>query len=283
MKIEKILNNNVVITENEQGNELVVMGKGLAFQKKVGQQVEDEKIEKTFVLTNNNVSPKLQELLRDVPESFLALSEKILSYAKKVLQAPLDDHIYVSLTDHLSYAVTRHQQGLKLKNPLLWEVRKFYRKEYEVGLHALAIIKEETGHELDQDEAASIALHLLNSQLPNQGMDSMVKVTKLVNGILTVVRYHYGTVPDESSINYERFLTHLRYFAFRLIGNERLEPTDADDTFLFQQVSKKYPSAFECSEKVTHFVNQTFGYHVTTEEQTYLMIHIERVMNRHTT
>ena len=49
MKIEKVLNNNV-IQALDNNVEYIVMGKGLGFQKKVGNLVDKEKIEKTFVL-----------------------------------------------------------------------------------------------------------------------------------------------------------------------------------------------------------------------------------------
>ena len=51
MKIEKVLNNNV-IQALDNNVEYIVMGKGLGFQKKVGDLVDKEKIEKTFVLEN---------------------------------------------------------------------------------------------------------------------------------------------------------------------------------------------------------------------------------------
>ncbi|GAB7203298.1 hypothetical protein OS31_36500 [Dickeya oryzae] len=38
MKIAKILNNNVVTVIDEQGNEQVVMGRGLAFKKTAGRE-----------------------------------------------------------------------------------------------------------------------------------------------------------------------------------------------------------------------------------------------------
>ena len=51
MKIEKVLNNNV-IQALDNNVEYIVMGKGLGFQKRVGELVDKEKIEKTFVLEN---------------------------------------------------------------------------------------------------------------------------------------------------------------------------------------------------------------------------------------
>ncbi|VUX06371.1 Transcription antiterminator LicT [Streptococcus vestibularis] len=57
MQIEKILNNNVV-QAMDNDVEYIVMGKGLGFQKKVGETVDKEKIEKIFVLENPETEAK---------------------------------------------------------------------------------------------------------------------------------------------------------------------------------------------------------------------------------
>src|SRR5699024_4561389 len=165
MKIKKVLNNNVAISHNELNQEFVVMGKGLAFQKKPGEPIDPTKIEKTFILENKDISNKIAELLKDIPEIYLELAYRIIDLAKAKLPHKLDDYLYVALIDHLSFAVERHKRGLDLKNALLWEIRKYYKREFQISLEALDIINNELDIELPKDEAASIALHLVNSQL----------------------------------------------------------------------------------------------------------------------
>lgn len=53
MKIAKILNNNVVVVLGEHGKEQVVMGRGLAFQKRVGDALDTQQIEKVFALQSD--------------------------------------------------------------------------------------------------------------------------------------------------------------------------------------------------------------------------------------
>ena len=48
MMIKKVLNNNVIITENKEGREVVAMGCGLAFKKKVGDEVAAEAVDKFY-------------------------------------------------------------------------------------------------------------------------------------------------------------------------------------------------------------------------------------------
>ncbi|MFD2707150.1 BglG family transcription antiterminator LicT [Salibacterium lacus] len=281
MKIKKVYNNNVILTENEQGQEMVVMGRGLAFGQQKGDVVHDDKVEKTFVLEDHAVSEKLAELLKDVPEKFLELSEQIISMAKQELGVKLDDYLYVALTDHLNFALHRHKQGLRLQNALSWEIRKYYRAEFDVALKALDIIREETGMELEEDEAASITLHLVNSQMSGEKLDSIVQVVTIVNDLLTIVKYHFGIELDEKSLNYERFVTHLRFFAWRLIRNERAS-YDTGDDFLFNQVKQQYRQAYECSRKMAAYVENTYEWTVSKDEMIYLTVHVHRVTSRAT-
>lgn len=279
MEIKKVFNNNVVLTKNNEGQEMVVMGRGLAFQKKAGETIESEKIEKTFVLDNHGVSDKIGELLREVSEEYLTIADRIISMAKDRLGSGLDDYVYVALMDHISFAVTRHKQGMVLRNALIWEIKKYYKEEFQIGLQALNVIEEETGIRMEEDEAASIALHLVNSRVSREGLDSAVQIVKVVNDTLNIVKYHYKMEIDETSINYERFLTHLRFFAIRLVRREKTESAPGDD-FMFTQVQTRYPQAFSCSEKVASYVEKTFNWPVSTDEKVYLTIHIHRVTSR---
>ncbi|KIU09905.1 BglG family transcriptional antiterminator [Bacillus subtilis] len=114
MKIAKVINNNVISVVNEQGKELVVMGRGLAFQKKSGDDVDEARIEKVFTLDNKDVSEKFKTLLYDIPIECMEVSEEIISYAKLQLGKKLNDSIYVSLTDHINFAIQRNQKGLDI-------------------------------------------------------------------------------------------------------------------------------------------------------------------------
>ena len=56
MEIKRIYNNNVVVAVNgADGPEMIAIGKGLAFQKKPGDSIEQEKVEKIFTLEDSGV------------------------------------------------------------------------------------------------------------------------------------------------------------------------------------------------------------------------------------
>jgi len=276
MKIAKVINNNVISVLNEQKKELVIMGRGIAFQKRPGDVVDESKIEKIFKLDNKDVSEKFKTLLYDIPLEYMDVSERIISYAKEKLGKKLNDSIYVSLTDHITFAIERNKKGLLISNALLWEIKRIYSDEFAIGLKAIQKIEEMLGISLPEDEAGFIAMHIVNAEL-NEEMPNVVSITKLIQDILNIVKYHFKIEIDEESLNYFRFLTHLKFFAQRLFSEKNLE---SPDDYLYDMVKIKYPDAFACTGKIKEFIEKAHNKKITKEEIAYLTIHIERVVNR---
>ena len=211
MKIDKVLNNNVVVALDRNGTETVLMGRGLAFGRHAGDPVPAEKVEKRFTLHSDQLSSRFQQLLTSIPLSDFLMSERIINHAKLTLGKELSDSIYVTLPDHISAAVQRYQEGLILPNPLLWDIRQFYKDEYQIGLEANRIVQEETGIQFAEDEAGFIALHFVNAQVGGEIRD-VYDMTYLMQAAFRIVRDTYGFEPDCDTLDYFRFVTHLKFF-----------------------------------------------------------------------
>ena len=113
--IKKVLNNNVITIINENNQEVVVMGRGIAFQKRRGDEVDESQIEKIFVTENKSVNEKLLALVNDIPVKYLEISEEIIKYAEDRLDTKLNENIYLTLTDHISFAINRYENNLEGK------------------------------------------------------------------------------------------------------------------------------------------------------------------------
>lgn len=274
MIIKKIFNNNAIVVKDSDKHEYVVMGCGIAFKKSVGEKVDESLIEKTFILKQKDASEKFKLLLEDIPSEYVSLCYDVIEYAKNILDVELNDYIYVTFTDHINNAIKLFDSGISTSNPLIWEIKKFYPKEFKVGLKALEFIEDELGKQLPEDEAANIALHLINAQgnVSNNKID-ITRQTKMVRDILNIVKYTYNIVLDEKSINYERFVTHLRFFFQRLGQQER---ADSEDDFLLKQVKTKYKNAYNCMLRIQKYLEIS----LSSEEQLYLTVHIQRVTQR---
>ncbi|KHS76052.1 BglG family transcription antiterminator LicT [Pectobacterium brasiliense] len=273
MKIAKILNNNVVTVIDENNNESVVMGRGLGFKKHSGDLLDETLIERVFVMKSGELTSRLQELLSEIPMDVITTADKIILLAKDRLPGKLQNSVYISLTDHCHFAIERHKQGVDIRNVLLWEIKRLYPKEFAVGLEALDIIEQRLAVRLPEDEAGFIALHLVNAQLDSE-MPEVLQITKIMQEILNIVKYQLSLDYNEQALSYHRFVTHLKFFAQRLIGKSTVF---SDDESLHDVVKERYQLSYRCAEKIQVHIVQKYQYTLTKEELMFLTIHIERV------
>ncbi|AKU31078.1 MULTISPECIES: BglG family transcription antiterminator LicT [Bacillus] len=276
MQIQKVLNNNVISVIDEQGKEIVVMGRGIAFQRRPGDPVDEALIDKVFRLEDHSVHERMKMLLQEVPYDVVKVTEEMIQYAHTKLNRRLNESLHVSLADHIHYAIERLKKNHLIENSLIWEIKRLYKDEFLVAKECLEMIEDRLDIELPEDEAGFIAMHIINAEL-NEDMNTTVNITKEVNAILTIVKYHLNMEFDEDSLNFYRFLTHLRFFVQRLINETLLVSEDQD---LYQLIKVKYPKAYECAKKIAEYVYQTYHRDLTSEEMLYLSIHLNRLIKR---
>ncbi|WP_343288438.1 BglG family transcription antiterminator LicT [Turicibacter bilis] len=279
MYIEKVLNNNAFISLDENGEEIIVMGKGIAFGKKGNQQVDLTNLNyKIFSCKNKNINNKLISIVSDLPQEYILLTRKIISTFEKEYNKKLNEIIYVSLTEHIHGAIERYQQGIQVKNPLLMEIKRLFADEYEIGRRALEMIHQDFGVAFEEDEAGYIAYHIVNAEL-NNDMINIANITKVMQQVLSVIKYHFKVEFNEESSTYYRFITHLKFFAQRVFSNAVYEE---EDTELFFILKEKYHESYECVLKIKGLIEHEYNYDLSLEEQLYLMIHIERIRTKAT-
>lgn len=278
MQIHKILNNNVVVVLDEENREQVVMGRGLAFKKKCGDEIDPAAIDKVFTMNNPDTNNKFQELVADIPLEYILLVENIITYAKTHIGKKINDSIYISLADHIFMSLTRWKEGIEVKNALLWDIKRFYKDEFCIGLKALEMIKEQSGIMLAEDEAGFIALHFVNAQMEENPdkVEDMYTITKVMQEISNIVKYYFNFEYNEESVYYYRFVTHLKFLAQRLVSNKTYKENSEDD--LLDIIKVKYKNAYECVKTIKKFLVEQYDYLLSDEEMLYLTIHIARVV-----
>ena len=279
MEISKVLNNNVaVVIENNE--EKIVMGRGICFKKKTGDTIEPEIIDKVFYLQNQEVLSRFKELVVDIPLEYLEIGEEIMDEARLSLGKALNDNIYISMVDHIYTAVVRAKDNILVKNALLWDIQRFYKEEYQIRpyfrqaalLHTEALTCPTSL--LPNDEAGFIALHIVNGQL-DEDVHDMYEITKIMQEIENIVRYHFKIEFNEESAYYYRFITHLKFFAQRLVEHKKQNKQEDD---LLEVVQVKYVNAYQCVEKIAMYIKNQYNYELYDEEKLYLTIHIHRVV-----
>ena len=278
MRIYKILNNNVAVILDENQQEKVVMGRGICYKKKVGEEIDEKSIDKEFALSTTEANNKFQVLIKDIPLEHMEIGEQVITEAKERLGKNLNEMIYISLIDHIHTAIVRFLDGIIVKNVLLWDIRRFYKEEFQIGLWAIDFIEQKLKIRLSEDEAGFIALHIANAEMDSEKMHNMYEITTIMQEIVNLVKYFFQTDFDEDNVYYYRFITHLKFFAKRLVDKTTYEDDDSDD--LLEVIRVKYEKAYQCVQKIAQFILKKYEYALSKEEYLYLTIHIERVIHK---
>lgn len=272
MIIKRVLNNNVVIVDDVNGIEKIVCGKGIGFSKSKGDEIDKNIITQVFVLEQNN---NMEKLILSIPIEYFELSKKIFEIIIVKLNNNYKESLKLTLADHIFGLVKRNQDKIKpLKNALLWDLKHFYEKEFEIANEASKLIKDEFDIELNDDEKGFIVLHLLNAQIEVEEQSAFIN--KIIKEIQQVIRLNLKINLNENGYNYTRLSTHLKYFALRMLKPESSEK-EMEDSF-FDFIKSEYYEAFKVSEKVFDFLKKQYEYNVDKNEMIYLTIHIQRLI-----
>ena len=273
MKVTRIINNNVVAAVDDYNHELVLMGRGIGFKKKIGDLVDPDSVEKQFARFDEQQTLNFQRLAQEVPYEYMHMTNEIVAYAQISLNKELNEELYISLMDHLNFAINRMKQGIYLPNSMLWEIKHYYNHEYRIGMEAISIVKNHSGITLPADEAGFIAMHILNAEM-ELDMDRTRMMTKIIQDVLNIVKYHFNIQIDEESLDYERFVTHLKFFIQRAMHEKDSRIWEKS---LMDMIRIQYMDAYECAGKVASYIEKTTPYSVQEEEMVYLTVHIQRL------
>ncbi|MEI5988961.1 hypothetical protein A5881_000448 [Enterococcus termitis] len=273
--VKKVLNSSVVLVEKD-GQEMIALGKGIGYGKKIDDVISDSLVDKIFLPIEAQKSSQFAELVDEIPIRFFEITKEIVAIAEQELSYQLNTSIYLTLSDHLHFAVERSEKGLNVSNRLYWEIKNYYPKEFHIGEVALKNMKINDQIFLPDEEASNIAFHLINAQSDNHEDQDGLKKAKLVGTIVNMVRYSLHQEIDTNSVHYSRFITHVRFFVDRFFTNGLLKEKEIE---LYRQMWALYPEAMEIATKVKNYIDQTYHTQIPENEIVYLGVHINRLMN----
>lgn len=256
------------------------MGSGLGFQQKPGYEVNEKKVEKIFELKDQFESIRMEELLSEIPEEIIKISYEILNDAKIKLKKELHETSFLSFADHLYTAIQRCRKNIQVKNFLLWDIKRFFPAELAIARQAISFVNQRMNVELSDDEAGFLTLHIVNAEIENRHEDA-ISLTYMIEEILTVIKYTLQITFVENDIYFQRFITHLRFFAERVLKPSPTIPSENDvANELYRLINKQYPEAFLATNKVVELLKQRWHYDTSKDEQVYITIHLARIIEK---
>lgn len=271
-KIKKVLNNNVLIADHESFEEVVLIGKGIGFGKKKGETISEETVEKMFVLKNKKEQEQYKMLLPFIEEEMIGIVSEVIDHINKKVGLPLNEHIHIALTDHITFAIKRLQQGMDIKNPFLTETKTLYPKEYEIAKEVIDIINEKLSVSLPEGEIGFIALHI-HSALTKKSVSEVNRYSQLISELMNIIEDSMKIKINKKSVNYMRLVQHLHHTIERTMKGEIVEEPEKITLLL----KNEYPLCYNTAWKMIKVMQQTLKKPVYDAEAVYLTMHLYRL------
>jgi transcriptional antiterminator len=274
-EVQKSLNNNVLIASDIDGNEVVLIGSGIGFGKKIGEPINYEQVEKMFVLNDPEKQEQYKQLLSTIDGETLKMLISVVEVIRERAGMPLNENIHIALTDHLAFAINRMKQGLMIRNPFLLETKALYPNEYKIAEEVTTMVNEKLSIDLPEGEVGFIALHI-HSAIENKNVGDLTAHSALIVKLINIIEEQLNLEIDKSSIDYTRLIRHLRYAIERMVRGEKVnEPLKITEV-----LKAEYPVCYNLAWKLIKVMQQSLQKDIHDAEAVYLTLHLQRLHSK---
>lgn len=268
-EITKTLNNNVIICTSDN-HEVVLIGKGIGFNKKVGMTLDDSaSIEKVYKLEQKQQKEHYQTLVEMGEDHVVqAVIESVNIISDAAIRTD-DKSLVVALTDHIIFAYKRLKQNQVISNPFAIETQHLYSDAYQIAKQVINNLNQTLDVYFPEDEIGFIALHIASNS-EDLSMHDISVINKLISKIMTIIETDLNHEIDKTTIQYQRFIRHIQFLIYRLTKGENVA---AQDNFI-SMLKQLYPQCFNTAYKILKMIQRQFDVIIDESEIVYLALHI---------
>lgn len=169
------------------------------------------------------------------------------------------EYIYVVFIDYIVFVIKRYYENIIIKNDLLYEIKRIYKKEYEIGKWVVDYINKEFDVKFLVDEVGFIVMYIVNLNYKGS-LKELLLIIKIVKDILNIIRYYYRVEFKEDDINYDRFLIYLKFFVKWLVKKEKINDINNE---IIDIIKVKYEKDYDCVYKIKIYVEKNYDYYVS--------------------
>lgn len=271
--VHKVLNNNVVISVDDNGRERVLMGRGLGFQLKPTDVIDATKVEKTFVLDAGTDGDRDRRLLTEVPYAVIEAVSRSVDEAERLLGRSLGRRLTMGIVDHIQFVLERLDKGIRIPSTSMPELRVLHPQEFAAAALMVASISTSLERPLPDEESVFLTMHLLNATR-DEPNGTAALLFRRVQHVVTTVESGLGLQLDVNSPDYARFILHVQFLLQRLVSRSMLR---GSDTSFFEFAKHSYPRSYAIALEVKAYVLAATESELTDEELLYLVVHVERL------
>lgn len=272
VRVVKSLNSSVVLVTDGTGHEWLLLGKGIGYGRRAGDQLDPRDADRVFVPLSHSGSPDYLQTLSFLTPERLQVTEEIVQEAERRLECTLDRYIYVALTDHLAFVLERAKSGSPVTPALGWEVQDLYPEEYAVSVDALSTIARHTGIQLPQEEAVSITLHLVNASQLRPDMPALARLSNFLDWFTS---YLDQLNPEAEPKARARLVRHARLLFQRLMNQEALTEDVGE---LLSDYRRRHPAVMDQVDRVERQLKLKWQAELTDEERLHLALYLKPII-----
>ena len=276
-RIAQILNNNVAIVHTRDNKQNIVMGRGVAFHKQKGDLIQEENVDKVFEIKDKNTVNDLTTLLANVPLDFVTTSYDLIDQVQAKYKFAVEPYIYVTLTTHLFGAYQRLIKNEEDVN-YLPDLSDTYPIPYQIADDVITGFRNSLDISFPELEHKSIALHFINAHTSesineDKNQTENDEIIKVFQDELN----RNGIYRTQQNVNdYDRLLVHLKYFINRLNNNEPDSLPISEG--MIGEIENNYSQAWQIIQQIKELMQEKLQIKLSLSEQTYLTIHIQRLI-----
>lgn len=272
----KVLNNNVVISLDEQGRERVLMGRGLGFQLKPSDTLDPAKVEKTFILDTGEDGERERRMLTDTPYAIIEAVSRAVDQAERALGHQLGRPLTIAVIDHVQFVLERLAKGIRIPVANMPELRVLHPAEFAAAKAMAESISAALDTELPAEEAVFLTMHVLNATRDEPNGTAALLFRRVQHVVMTVEN-GLGVSLDVDSPDYARFVLHIQFLLQRLVSRTMLR---SGDSSFFEFAKHSYPRSFAIAQEVKAYVMAATESELTDEELLYVIVHVERLASQ---
>lgn len=265
-KVLKVINNSAIIAyDNDE--EVILLGKGIGFQKKENDVIDEStKIEKKYQLVKAEDYDAYENDKQMLP--FIAL---VIELMDKATNNEFSYTTMKSLTDHIAAMYLRIKNNENIENPFHYETKALYADDYKICLQVGEEIFKRTGIKIPESELDFLTLYIHNGN-SNDAKAKMDLIHSIIYQVSSLLEEKYNMKFHKDSIDYSRFIMHLRFVIERIMRREEIQNIDLKDVFM-----DKFAAYRDICQDIVSILENELHTTIMDDEKVYLLIHIARL------
>lgn len=278
MKVLQSLNQNALLVRYE-GSECIVVGKGIGFGKKKGDPVNEALVSKVYQMAPERTD--LLNLLGDIDEESIQMAEEVTEHAQMELGKAFTGNFILSLASHIQFLEEKYAGQIEIFQPFHYELKYLYPKEHQVAEWSVNYLNKSYQLNLPEAEVSFFTLHFVNALIDQGEMSNVVELSDILNEIAELVEQELGHPLKRESIDFSRFIIHLRYFVIRNLNSSKRKNEINDKEFqqLYTLALSLYPFENQILYKIKTMLQEDHQMNFGNSEDFYLLLHLVRIVS----